>query len=67
MLYSSGSRTYQLRKEVQQMSRISRALNVNASRVSAHPHTRTNWPTAIKPAFYAAFYAVDEATWGTIA
>ncbi|CAB5240349.1 unannotated protein [freshwater metagenome] len=48
------------------MSRISRALNVNASRVSAHPHTRTNWPTAIKPAFYAAFYAVDEATWGTI-
>ena len=60
------------------MSTIVSTLNVNASRVSApshahsHPSTATNkryttWPTATKPAFYAAFYAVDEATWGTIA
>ena len=60
------------------MSTIVSTHNVNASRVSAashahsHSSTATNkryttWPTATKPAFYAAFYAVDEATWGTIA
>lgn len=54
------------------MSNISRTLNVNASRVSApsaahtHANKRTAWPTASKPAFYAAFYAVDGATWGVI-
>jgi len=60
------------------MSTIVSTHNVNASRVSAtsHAHAHANtasnkryttWPTATKPAFYAAFYAVDEATWGTIA
>ena len=60
------------------MSTIVSTHIVNASRVSAtsHAHVHANtasnkryttWPTATKPAFYAAFYAVDEATWGTIA
>jgi hypothetical protein len=66
------------KKREHAMSTTARTLNVNASGVSAashahsHSSTATNkryttWPAATKPAFYAAFYAVDEATWGTIA
>ena len=32
------------------------------SRAAALSHARKTWPTATKSAFYANFYAVDEAT-----
>lgn len=37
-----------------------RAARVAALSYATHS---SNWHTATKPAFYAAFYAVDEATW----
>ncbi|MCX6437875.1 MAG: hypothetical protein NTZ06_04415 [Actinobacteria bacterium] len=35
------------------------------SAVIPSTHKHYTWPTASKPAFYAAFYAVDSATWSS--
>jgi hypothetical protein len=51
---------------------VTRAAELSHARTTA-AHTTTakrthkrNWPTATKSAFYANFYAVDEATGATI-
>ena len=43
----------------------SRAHSTSTTANTARTHKR-NWPTATKSAFYANFYAVDEATGATI-
>ncbi len=40
----------------------SAALSHAHTPVTMAAHKRTSWPTATKSAFYANFYAVDEAT-----
>ena len=46
--------------------RASRSAAYSPARFGATAKAHTNWHTASKPAFYAAFYAVDEATGGSI-
>jgi hypothetical protein len=47
-------------------ARVSRGAAYSPARFAASSKKHTNWHTATKPAFYAAFYAVDEATGGSI-
>ena len=47
-------------------ARVSRTAAYSPARFAASPLKHTNWHTATKRAFYAAFYAVDEATGGSI-
>jgi hypothetical protein len=41
---------------------VTRAAALSHAPVTMAAHKRTSWPTATKSAFYANFYAVDEAT-----
>jgi len=47
-------------------ARVTRGAATSPANFHATTKKHTNWPAASKPAFYAAFYAVDEATGGSI-
>jgi hypothetical protein len=47
-------------------ARVTRSAATSPANFHATTKKHTNWPAASKPAFYAAFYAVDEATGGSI-
>ena len=47
-------------------ARVTRSAATSPANFHATSKKHANWPAASKPAFYAAFYAVDEATGGSI-
>ncbi|MEY4497523.1 MAG: hypothetical protein RLZZ364_828 [Actinomycetota bacterium] len=47
------------------VTRTAALSHARTTSTAAHTHKRT-WPTATKSAFYANFYAVDEATGAAI-
>jgi hypothetical protein len=47
-------------------ARVTRGAATSPANFHATTKKHSNWPAASKPAFYAAFYAVDEATGGSI-
>lgn len=47
-------------------ARVMRSAATTPANFRATTKKHSNWPAASKPAFYAAFYAVDEAIGGSI-
>jgi hypothetical protein len=47
-------------------ARVTRGAAASPANFHATTKKHSNWPAASKPAFYAAFYAVDKATGGSI-
>jgi hypothetical protein len=47
-------------------ARVTRSAATSPANFHASTKKHSNWPAASKPAFYAVFYAVDEATGGLI-